>query len=223
MRTTSTVRLRIALLSPLTVCLLAACSSGASAPAGANSDAAADGSGGSDGSLLGTCESASASITAAGGGQVRLSNGAQLTVPPGAVATDLTITITETTEAAPTGYHLYSPVYRFEPQGTTFLKPVQVTLPYTGDATIASLFWSKDAATGSGAWSWVGGAVTGAAVVASVRHFSEGFVADGVDYPSSSADAGPAPDADAALDAADAAPSPSLWVMGYYAGYERDL
>ncbi len=216
-------RLPAGLLAPTVICLIAACTSGASAPAGATPDAGADASGGSDGPPLGTGESASGSVTVAGGGQVRLSNGAQLTIPPGAVASDLTITISETTEVAPTGYHTYSPIYRFEPEGTTFLKPVQVTLPYAGDSTLASLFWSKDAASGSGGWSWVGGAVTGATVVASVRHFSEGFVANGVDYPIPSGDAGPVPDGDATLDAADAWPSSTLWVMGYYAGYERDL
>ncbi len=105
--------------------------------------------------------------------------GASLTVPAGALTTSVSLQIIATTETAPAGYTGYSPVFRFEPAGTTFAAPVRVTLPFTGGASRATLFWSR--ATGGG-YERVGGLVTGSTLSGSVTHFSRGFVADGVDY-----------------------------------------
>lgn len=111
------------------------------------------------------------------GGTVSL-NGVQLTIPAGALSTTTAIRITETDEAPPAGYRAFSPVYRFEPDGTTFTAPVTVTLPYRGDVRVATLFWSRP----GGGWDRLGGVPTTTSVDGAVSHFSRGFVADGVDY-----------------------------------------
>jgi hypothetical protein len=114
------------------------------------------------------------------GGSITLA-GAELTIPPGALSAPTQITITETTDVGPAGYTRYSPVYRFEPDGTSFSQPLTIRLPYTGDAGVATLFWSRPASQGGG-WERVGGVVSGGYVEAQVDHFSTGFIADGVDY-----------------------------------------
>lgn len=106
--------------------------------------------------------------------------GATLTVPPGALSTTVPVQIVPTGVAAPAGYTGYSRVFRFEPAGTAFALPVQVSIPFTGDAARATLFWSRPA--GSTGYQRIGGIATGTTLTGSVTHFSSGFVADGVDY-----------------------------------------
>lgn len=129
------------------------------------------------GGPVGTGNSISKNIDAEGG-TISL-DGVTLTVPAGAVAAPVEITITSTSDPAPAGYDAYSPVYRFEPTGTTFLKPVTVALPFTGDERLARLFWSRQGTTG---YERVGGVASGGLVSAAVTHFSTGFIANGVDY-----------------------------------------
>ena len=67
---------------------------------------------GDDGLVLGT----GASVTHAvgvGGGEIEL-EGTTLDIPAGALAKDVDITLTSTTEAAPEGYANLSPVFRRE-------------------------------------------------------------------------------------------------------------
>jgi hypothetical protein len=113
------------------------------------------------------------------GGTVSCS-GASLTVPAGALAAPVSIQITATGSTAPTGYTGYSPIFRFEPAGTTFAVPVRVSLPFTGDASRATLFWSR--ATGGSGYERIGGLASGSTLTGSVTHFSTGFIGDGVDY-----------------------------------------
>jgi hypothetical protein len=114
------------------------------------------------------------------GGTVRLGD-LRVQVPPGAVAAPTAIRVTATNEPAPAGYRAFSPVYRFEPEGTTFAQPVTVTLPFTGDARLATVFWSRPRSEGGG-YERLGGVPSGGTVSVTVTHFSTGFVADGVDY-----------------------------------------
>ncbi len=115
----------------------------------------------------------------ASGGTVSCA-GATVTVSAGALSTVVPIQIVPTSVTAPSGYTGYSRLFRFEPAGTAFTMPVQVTLPFAGDASRATLFWSRP--TGSTGYERLGGLVSGASLSGSVAHFSSGFVGDGVDY-----------------------------------------
>ncbi len=56
--------------------------------------------------------------------------GTTLSVPPGALAKDTTLTIAEGGAVTPSGDQEAGPVADFGPSGTTFLKAVTITLPY---------------------------------------------------------------------------------------------
>jgi hypothetical protein len=111
------------------------------------------------------------------GGELTL-EGATLTVPAGALTTTTELRMIATTTPGPAGYTLYSPVFRFEPAGTTFAMPATIRMPYTGNRARAALFWSQ----ADGHWERIGGVPDATHVVGLVSHFSDGFVADGVDY-----------------------------------------
>ena len=116
------------------------------------------------------------------GGSITLGSGssaATITVPPGALASPQVLTVTETTLPCPTGFTCYSPVFQFEPAGTTFQQPVTVSLPFQGNQQLATLFWSYPSATG---YQRIGGLPSGDTVAGNVTHFSTGFIADGVNY-----------------------------------------
>ncbi|MBI5546085.1 MAG: hypothetical protein HY901_19515, partial [Deltaproteobacteria bacterium] len=112
------------------------------------------------------------------GGSIAL-EGATLTIPAGAVATPTAITVTQTADPAPSGYAAYSPLFKFEPEGTTFDQPVTISLRYQGDSSLATLFWSRTGTTG---FARLSTSVSGGVATAQVTHFSKGFVANGVDY-----------------------------------------
>ncbi len=108
--------------------------------------------------------------------------GATLTIPAGALAGPTTLTMTQDTAPTPGGYEAYSPLYRFEPEGLTFAKPVVVSIPMTvpgADQRAATLFWSRQGATG---YERLSASVSGGIVTANVTHFSRGFAANGIDY-----------------------------------------
>ena len=115
--------------------------------------------------------SASATVGAAGGA---LSLGdLELIVPAGALPSDVELTVTVTTEPVPGSFTGFSPVYRFEPAGTTFAMPVEVRLPYAGDAEIASVFWTH----GEGdTFVALPTRVEGGEAITETTHFSRAFV-----------------------------------------------
>ncbi len=67
----------------------------------------------------------------------------QIAIPAGALAstTELRVTV----DAAPTPglFTGFSPVVRFEPEGTTFARPIEVRIPFTGEPSLATIFWSQ--------------------------------------------------------------------------------
>src|SRR4051794_6366367 len=72
-------------------------------------------------------------VISSSGGTITVSGSAgviTLTLPPGAVTNDTVVTITETTDPPPSGYTTYSPVFKFQPEGTTFAKPITISLPF---------------------------------------------------------------------------------------------
>lgn len=147
----------------------------------------------------GTGETASATIDNATGGTVELPDGTQVDVPAGAMPPGVdTITVTSAAEPAPPEYPAASPVLVFGPDGTVFLKPVTVSVPFTlaAGAKLADLtvLWSraKDAPGFDMVpteFTPVAGSTTAFLAVAKVTHFSRGFC--GKKYTS---DPHPAPD-----------------------------
>ncbi|HEY3665204.1 MAG TPA: hypothetical protein VGL19_04350 [Polyangiaceae bacterium] len=132
--------------------------SGGSAAAGATGDAgSADG--GSSGQVVGVS------------GGIVTQEGVTLDIPADALTNGATITVT--TANPPAGYALASAVFQFGPDGTTFEKPVAVTIPLTSATVGAHMFWSNS----SGGFDDIGGTVSGSSVTAYVTHFSKGFCA----------------------------------------------
>jgi len=131
--------------------------------------------------LLTSCSSSSSGTAATSavtktigpeGGTITV-DGATVTFPANAVAAPLSITITPTTDAPPSGMVALSRVYRCEPAGTTFAQNVTMAMTFQGDPTTATMFWS----TGSDpAFKDVGGVADGTTMRATVQHFSAGFV-----------------------------------------------
>ena len=133
---------------------------GGSGPIGVGSGSTATGTSGGG-------KSGSQVISSAGGTVTQ--NGVTVSVPPGAVPSDTVVTIS--TVSPPAGYTLVSAAYQFGPSGTTFAKPVTVTIPLTSAQPGAHLFWSN----ASGGFDDLGGTVSGMTLTASVSHFSIGF------------------------------------------------
>lgn len=67
----------------------------------------------------------------------------QLVIPPGALETPVEIRVTVEDSAVPGAFTGYSPVVRFEPEGTFFERPVEVRVPFDGDPALATIFWSQ--------------------------------------------------------------------------------
>ncbi len=114
--------------------------------------------------------------TIGGSGGTLAVAGARLTIPGGALNAALPITMSVTLDPTPAGYTAFSPLFRFEPAGTTFAKPVTVSIPFKPPAsgTIA-IFWSRS--DGKAGYEQHAATVAGSvATVDDVTHFSEGFV-----------------------------------------------
>lgn len=101
------------------------------------------------------------------------SGGVVLDVPSGALSSQQTLSIATSSDAVPTGYEAFSPLYRFGPDGLTFASPVMIRIPFTGDASRATIFWTSASGTGFDALPTT---VEGDVALAQVTHFSEGFV-----------------------------------------------
>jgi hypothetical protein len=132
--------------------------SGGSASAGAPGDAGS-GDGGSIGQVVGVS------------GGIVTQEDVTLDIPADALPTGTTITVTTT--SPPAGYALASDVFQFGPDGTTFEKPVAVTIPLTSATAGAHMFWSNS----SGGFDDIGGTLSGSSMTAYVTHFSKGFCA----------------------------------------------
>jgi hypothetical protein len=78
------------------------------------------------------------------GGTVSLPGGPTLEVSPDALANETTITIQEETTPAPSG--ALTKVYRFGPEGTTFLKVARVSFFLELDKA-PSICWARDGIT----------------------------------------------------------------------------
>jgi hypothetical protein len=106
------------------------------------------------------------------GGQVQAGGGVVLVVPPGALTQDVTITV-QKGGAIPAGYTGYSDLYTFGPAGTRFAKAVRLELPFSGDATRATVFFSKESGPGHDALPTT---VAGSVAQADILHLGSAFV-----------------------------------------------
>lgn len=100
-------------------------------------------------------------------------DGVELRVPPGALASDTSIRMVVTSTTPPSFLEAFSPVVRFEPEGLTFAEPVELRLPFAGDAALATVFWSAREGSAFVARST---RVEGSVAIAQSSHFSEAFV-----------------------------------------------
>lgn len=109
------------------------------------------------------------------GGSIAL-GGATIDIPAGAVVADTEITVTAIDRPVPVAFSTYSRVFHFEPAGQVFEQPLTVSLPYTGSAEHATIFWT---AQNGGAYMALPTRVEGDRAVAQITHFSDAFVGSG--------------------------------------------
>ena len=123
------------------------------------------------------CSSCSLDIDANGG--TLLCGGMTLAVPAGALAAKTTLTMEPKAGAVPGGYTAYSDLVHIGPDNVAFAKAAQLTVPLSGDGSLAAAFWSAQQA---GPWTWQGGALAGKNFIFNLATTGWGFVADGVNY-----------------------------------------
>ena len=99
---------------------------------GSNGGAVGTGTGG--GASAGSTGSGGAldsAVIGPAGGSVSTVDGASVVIPPGALSTAITVSITlESSAAVPVGVTPVGGIYQMGPEGTVFAQPITVTLPY---------------------------------------------------------------------------------------------
>lgn len=101
--------------------------------------------------------------------------GLVLEVPPGALNEPLTITVKREPDAeVPARFERHSALYRFEPSGTVFQKPIKVRIDDGDPPDEAEIFWTNRSDPGH--LEPVPTEREGDAFIAEVTHFSAGFV-----------------------------------------------
>ncbi|MEW5849823.1 MAG: hypothetical protein AB2A00_13595 [Myxococcota bacterium] len=104
-------------------------SSSGTSTAGSSSSASSSATSSSSSSSSGTVvDQGTAEVTAAEGGTITSDDGMELTVPPQAVSSDTSLSVTVIERDVP-GLETASPVYEFGPAGLTFAQPVRVSIP----------------------------------------------------------------------------------------------
>jgi hypothetical protein len=112
------------------------------------------------------------------GGGTFTADGVQLAIPAGAVASDVTITVSDDPSGAPSGFTVDGKVYRFAPEGLTFASPIAVSFP---TPSTESIYWTV--AGNAQKFESLATTVDGTHATAQITHFSSGFLglpADGV-------------------------------------------
>jgi hypothetical protein len=119
------------------------------------------------------CGTATATIDV-NGGTITSDTGATITIPYGALDTPTTITVSQTTQTAPSG----APVFEFEPEGTVFAKPLTVTIPLPAGVTTGTVYWSKLGSTTE--FDPIGGTIDLASntITAQTFHFSLAYIGE---------------------------------------------
>jgi len=121
-------------------------------------------------------EAAEGAVVGPAGGTVTGPNGVTVVVPAGALASNVTIAVTQTSASAPalpgtlTGL---GPMFALTPHGTTFALPVTITLPFDATSVPAGATPELYKTDAQDAWTPVAGAVFSAtSVTASITSFS---------------------------------------------------
>jgi WD40-like Beta Propeller Repeat/ZU5 domain len=147
---------------------------GASGSAGTGPDAGmgSGGTSGAGGATTPGTNTTSAPIAAAAGGEVRL-GAARVTIPPGALEADTTITLSLVTNPnVPDATSVVGAIYDFGPSGLTFNKPVTLSLPLNQAIPAgkrAEIGWLDEQ---DGQWVALDSTTGADAVVAETDHFT---------------------------------------------------
>src|SRR4051812_49191198 len=107
-----------------------------------------------------------------GGAVIQTPAGASVSIPFGAVDKPTPITVSATPEPPPPGIEARGPVYRFEPAGMLFSRPIQVSLPLPSGATTGAIYWSRLGTSDFSSFDSIGGIVAAGSVTAEAPHFS---------------------------------------------------
>jgi hypothetical protein len=91
-------------------------------------------------------------------GEVIEVEGAKVTIPKGALASSVAITITASSDPAPAGFVALSRIFKCEPSGTDFAEPVTMQMPFTDDGKPKTMFWTSG---GNPSFNDVGGTAVG--------------------------------------------------------------
>jgi hypothetical protein len=67
----------------------------------------------------------------------------EVVIPAGALTSAREIRVIVDAAPAPEGFTRFSPIVRFEPEGTAFARPIEVRIPFEGDPRLATIFWSQ--------------------------------------------------------------------------------
>jgi hypothetical protein len=140
-------------------------------------------------------------IGAAGG--TLQAGGAVLTIPPGALAGDVMITVTPSASPVPPDYNALSPIFSFAPRGTMFAMPATISLPLSMANASASIYASNTTGGWDGLVTTTNGTTASAAVL-ELSDFFAGVPNPAVDSGPTGDDAGPVAD----TGPTDASPTP---------------
>jgi hypothetical protein len=110
----------------------------------------------------------------ASGGTVR-AEGAVLTIPAGALASDVQISLARNAAPVPAGFTALSPVFSFKPDGTTFLSPATLVLTLTTSGANPTIFSSQSA----GGYAALSTTVSSKSVSAAIDQLGNCFVGVG--------------------------------------------
>lgn len=111
------------------------------------------------------------------GGFVSSPGGATLEIPPGALAQDTVITLSEAVAPLPSALHPIGSVVRCDPDGLAFARPVGIHLPLPAGTSGASLAWTRAGATSfsdASDFEVLGGTVSGGELRGTLTHCSGG-------------------------------------------------
>ena len=119
-------------------------------------------------------------VIGAAGGTVAGPNGAKVVIPAGALATDITINIEQTSAGSPplpSGFSVSGQMFAFTPHGTSFAVPVTLTLPFDPASVPAGRAPALYKTNAQNQWEQVANATFNAdTVIAQVSSFSFGQV-----------------------------------------------
>ncbi|MBN8616179.1 MAG: hypothetical protein J0L92_36655 [Deltaproteobacteria bacterium] len=97
----------------------------------------------------------------------------QIAIPAGALTSAQEIRVIVDGAAPPGAFTGFSPVVRFEPEGTSFARPIEVRIPFDGDPALATIFWSQ---RDGEAYVPRATRVVDGYAIAETQHFSSAFV-----------------------------------------------